>query len=536
MILNPNSAHSLSQRSKTFLKESKHKVHSVECGPKLATYQIKGNQNQVWRIRPSVQHPIILDLKTDLNVKRLIPILFVGVILAGWSLPQRQADWNEVDAIFQAKCVSCHAGEEAARGLRLDSWENLVMGSDFGEAIIAYDADNSLVIELATKYEAGSHPGELGEAALTEEEIAVLRDWIDSGAPSSDGEIPFSNPDDPRLYVANQGAGMVAVIDMNTNQVARMVNLMDLGFSEFSMPHHIAVEEDGSFWYVSLIMDNKILKFTRDNELVGQVDAVRPGLLALDPVGPWLYGGRSMMSVSPPESVVQIDRETMESEEIGLLMPRPHALLTNHDGSEVYISSLAQNRVATYHDETGDLVFDDVEGDRPHVFIHFTISPDGKTMVGTSEVTSNAFVFDLESSEGVALVDTIGVLRAPWHPIYTADGKWVVFGNNWTNTITILDMEKRAIAKVIEGVEGLAQPHGSAASPDGRYVYISQRNLAMPDGHSKEDHVYHARYDFGDNAHIGTVVVLDMESMEIVKVIETEEYASGMGAAVIRNR
>ncbi|MBT3449345.1 MAG: hypothetical protein HN445_08155, partial [Bacteroidetes Order II. Incertae sedis bacterium] len=83
-------------------------------------------------------------------MKRLIPILFVGAILAGWSLPQRQADWNEVDAIFQAKCVSCHAGEEAARGLRLDSWENLVLGSDFGEAIIAYDADNSLVIELAT--------------------------------------------------------------------------------------------------------------------------------------------------------------------------------------------------------------------------------------------------------------------------------------------------------------------------------------------------------------------------------------------------
>ena len=64
----------------------------------------------------------------------------------------------------------------------------------------------------------------------------------------------------------------------------------------------------------------------------------------------------------------------------------------------------------------------------------------------------------------------------------------------------------------------------------------AQRNLAMPDGHSKEDHVYHARYDFGDNAHVGTVVVLDMESKEIVKVIETEEYASGMGAAVIRNR
>ena len=470
-----------------------------------------------------------------MTVKKLIPLFVTGLLVVGWSYPAPQAgDWNDVNAIFQAKCVSCHAGENAASGLRLDTWDNLFLGSDYGEAVIAYDADNSLLVELATKFKEGSHPGELGESALTDTELASIKTWIDAGAPSSSGEIPFSDPTDPRLYVANQGAGMVAVIDMNTNQVVRMVDLVELGSNEFSMPHHIAVEEDGSFWYVSLIMDNKILKFTRDNELVGQVDAVRPGLLALDPQGPWLYGGRSMMSVSPPESVVQIDRETMESEEIGLLMQRPHALLTNHDGSEVYISSLAQNRVATYHDESGDLVFDDVEGDRPHVFIHFTISPDGTTMVGTSEVTSNAFIFDLTSSDGVELVDTIGVNRAPWHPIYTADGKWVVFGNNWTNTITILDMDKRKVAKLIEGVNGLAQPHGSAASPDGRFVYISNRNLAMPEGHSKESHVYKARFDLGDNANIGTVLVLDVEKQEIVKVIETEEYASGMGAAVIR--
>ena len=464
-------------------------------------------------------------------------LAFLLILIAGWtSFSERTLPrgWTEIDAIFQNKCTSCHAGEQAAEGLRLDSWQNLFEGSDHGEAVIAYDSENSLLIELATKYTKGSHPAELGEEALTDEEIQTISEWIDAGAPSADGEIPFSNPDDPRLYVANQAAGMVAVIDINTNQVVRMVNLMDLGFNKFSMPHHIAVEPDGSFWYVSLIMADKILKFTRDNELVGQVDATRPGLVALDPVGPWLYAGRSMMSVSPPESIVQIDRIEMNVEEIGLLMPRPHALAVSHDGRSVYVSSLAQNRVATYRDETGDVVFDDVEGDRPHVFIGFAISPDGTTMVGTSEVTSNAFVFDLRASDGVTLVDTIGVLRAPWHPIYSADGKWVYFGNNWTNTITVLDMEKREVAKVIEGY-GLAQPHGSAASPDGRYMYISNRNLAMPEGHSKQGHVYHPRYDLGDNAHVGTVLVLDTRTHEIVKIIETEEYASGMGAAVNRN-
>ena len=444
------------------------------------------------------------------------------------------SDWAVVDAVFQNKCVSCHAGPEAARGLRLDSWENTFLGSDFGEAIIPYDAENSLLIELATKYKKGSHPNELGTEALTTDEIESIKAWVQAGAPSQNGEIPFSNPTDPRLYVADQGADMVSVIDMNTNQVVRTVNLMKLGFNHMSMPHHVAVEADGSFWYLSLIMNDKILKFNRNNELVGQADAVRPGLLVLDPSGDYLYAGRSMMSVSPPESMVQLKRSTMEVEEIGVLMPRPHALAISHDGSSVYLSSLAQNRVATFKNESGDMIFDEIEGDRPHVFIGFTISPDGKTMVGTSEVTSKAFVFDLTGQESVVLTDTIGVLRAPWHPVYTADGKWVYFGNNWTNTITILDMEKHQVAKVIEGVNGLAQPHGSATSPDGRYVYISNRNMAMPEGHSKQDHVYHPRYDFGDNAHIGTVLVIDTTTREIIKIIETEEYASGLGAAIIR--
>jgi DNA-binding beta-propeller fold protein YncE len=278
-------------------------------------------------------------------------------------------------------------------------------------------------------------------------------------------------------------------------------------------------------------MADKILKFTRDNELVGQADAVRPGLVALDPDGSSLYAGRSMMSVSPPESMVQLDREEMAVEEIELLMPRPHALAVSDNGALVYVSSLALNRVGTFMNDSGDLRFSDVEGDRPHVFIGFTISPDGTTMVGTTEVTSQAFVFDLTDGD-VAVADTIGVLRAPWHPIYSTDGKWVYFGNNWTNTITVLDLENRSVAKVIRG-NGLAQPHGSAASPDGRYIYISNRNLAMPEGHSKQDHVYHPRYDLGDNAHIGTVLVLDTQTQEIVKIIETEEYASGMGTARI---
>lgn len=442
-----------------------------------------------------------------------------------------EGEWDVVQSILSAKCVSCHEADSAARGLRLDMWESLIRGSDFGEAVIPFDADNSLLVELVTKYRAGSHPGELEHDVLTEQEVNSIREWIDAGARSSDGSVPFDD-DGPRLYVANQGSASVSIIDMNSNQVVRTVDFQKLGFSMGAMPHHVAVEPDGSFWYVSLIMENKVLKFSRDNELVGQADVVRPGLVSLDPSGPWLYAARSMMSVSPPESMVQIDRRDMSVEVYEVLMPRPHALATTKDGASVYVSSLGMNRVATFDRDSGDMMFTDVEGAAPHVFIGFTISPDGSTMVGTSEVSSKAFIFDLTASGGVVLVDTVGVGRAPWHPIYNADGRHVVFGNNWTNQITVLDVPAREVVRVVEG-NGLAQPHGSAASPDGKFMYISNRNLAMPVGHSKEHHVYKPRYDFGDNQTAGTVLVLDTATWEIVKIIEVEKYASGMGAAVV---
>ena len=77
--------------------------------------------------------------------------------------------YDEVQRVLDAKCVSCHSGPEAARGLRLDSWPALTAGSDHGEAIIAFDARRSLLVELTTKLVGGPHPAEVG--AITEQHI-----------------------------------------------------------------------------------------------------------------------------------------------------------------------------------------------------------------------------------------------------------------------------------------------------------------------------------------------------------------------------
>jgi DNA-binding beta-propeller fold protein YncE len=96
--------------------------------------------------------------------------------------------------------------------------------------------------------------------------------------------------------------------------------------------------------------------------------------------------------------------------------------------------------------------------------------------------------------------------------------------NKDANTVTVVDMETREVAAVIEG-DGLAQPHGAAVAPDGQYLFVSSNNL-------KEE--YTPRRNFGDNSRTGTVVVINTETYEIEKVIEVGRHAAGVGAATGR--
>ena len=477
-------------------------------------------------------------MKATFGLVISISLLSSGLAVSGCAMPGAASaygadpaiQYGDIQRLLDEKCTSCHTGTAAARGLRLDSWQALIAGSDHGEAVIPFDAARSLLVELTAKLVGGPHPAEMGREPLNGAEVALLSEWIDEGAPSETGEIPFA---DARhlLYVANQSVAVVSVIDMETHQVVRTVDLQAYGLPANASPHHIAVEPDGSYWYVSAIAANQILKLDRNSNLVARSDFVRPGLLALDPDGENLYAGRSMAAVSPPQAIGVIRRSDMTVEEVGVFLPRPHALAVHPGTGTVFTASLAVNQIATIHPKDEAVEIDELAGNRQHTLVGFAVSPNGRWMVGTTELTATVFVFDLDRAPDMTPVDTIAVNAAPWHPVFTPDGRWVYVGNNRGNTVNVIDMETRTLAKTITG-NGLAQPHGSAVSPDGRYVYISSRNLEMSEDQSRAGHVYTPRYDLGDNSRAGTVVVIDTESQEIRKVIEIEGYGSGLGAAV----
>jgi YVTN family beta-propeller protein len=409
-------------------------------------------------------------------------------------------------------------------GLRLDSWEGLIAGSDFGEVLIPFDAEHSLLVELATKLDP-PHPSQQGPDALTPVEIDFMARWIDEGARNDAGEVPYEDAEQ-RLYVCNQDAALISVIDMEANVVIRSVKLADFGFTGTPKPHHIAVEPGGAFWYVSLIGANTLLKFNRAGELVGQSDFFEtPGMVALHPTEDIVYTGRSLSAVDPPRSIGSIRRSDMGLEApapvdlVDVFFEKPHALRVSPDGAYVYTASLVTNQFAVVNTATHEVELAGFPG-APQAYLHLAISPDSRTLYVTGQVGGQLSIIDASDPANLSLVRTFDVNPQPWHPVLTPDGRMLYFGNKGADTVTAFDTQTQTVAAVISG-SGLAQPHGAAVSPDGRFVYISNNNT-MGD--------YTPRYDFGDNAAAGTVVVIDTATNEIVKVLEVEAMPTGMNA------
>ncbi len=392
-------------------------------------------------------------------------------------------------------------------GLEADSWESLIRGSDQGEVIIPFDADRSLLVELAKRAGAGGP---------SPEEITIVRRWIEAGAPSDAGEIPYADSDQ-LLYVCNQGSAVISVIDMEAHLVVRTIDLRDLGFSDAARPHHVVVSADGSHWYVSLIGENTVLKFTRENELAGRTEFEAPGMLSLDDDADRLYIGRSMSAVNPPQRIGVVTESGMAVEEIDVFYPRPHALTVSPDGRHVYSASLGVNQIAAVDANTSNVEITEIPGPH-HSLVQFAIAPDGETMIGGGEMSGRLLFFDLDAPMQPRVLKSIDLGGSPWHPSFVPNGARAFVPRKGADAVSVIDMSSREQAGVVTGY-GFAQPHGSAVRPDGRYVYVSNNNL--DEGYTPR---YHAEGDPN-----GSVVVIDAQTLEVVKVIEVEQYPTGIG-------
>jgi ankyrin repeat protein/mono/diheme cytochrome c family protein len=93
----------------------------------------------------------------------------------------RKVDYKQdIQPLLAQNCYSCHGPEVQQAGLRLDLRQNALRGGDYGPVIKIGDSATSKLIRRLVDGDGGLQMPPAG--ALTNEEIGLLRAWIDQGA------------------------------------------------------------------------------------------------------------------------------------------------------------------------------------------------------------------------------------------------------------------------------------------------------------------------------------------------------------------
>ena len=107
---------------------------------------------------------------------------------------------QHVKPILAAKCFSCHGAQQVMSGLRLDLRQNALRGGDYGVVIVPGNSAESKIILRLTGPTAGLQMPPTG--ALPDEEIGILRAWIDQGAEmpgKAQDTVVAEKPTEPRI-------------------------------------------------------------------------------------------------------------------------------------------------------------------------------------------------------------------------------------------------------------------------------------------------------------------------------------------------
>ena len=117
------------------------------------------------------------------------------------SAQKPQVDFTrDVHPILAARCFACHGGDKRSGGLSLSTYEDVLQGGRSGAAIEPNDSKRSLFMLRVTGENQPRMP--IGGAALTAQEMATLRNWIDEGARRAPDAAPAKAKWKPSLSLA----------------------------------------------------------------------------------------------------------------------------------------------------------------------------------------------------------------------------------------------------------------------------------------------------------------------------------------------
>jgi len=433
---------------------------------------------------------------------------------------------KEVADIFINNCATagCHNSSAAASGLSLNEFSELIKGSSNrsggtipnygGDVVVPFRLDESLLYQMLLKKVTPLSPHD--GLTLTPDEINTIKEWIENGARDNNDQVAFSNPT-YRTYVCNQNSDKISVIDGDSKVVSAII---DVGQpSALSANPHMVKVQDG-YLYATLIGAAKFLKInTNTYDIEDEVTGItKAGMILLHPNRTKAFVSRSSTSDPIFQSVYAIDISDMSIiTEITFPLPGvPHGMALTPDGSKLYVANLTLSTIAIV-DAIDNEYEDEIilgPGTEP---MQAMVSPDGNFLYVSARGTAKLMVFDTSTD---TLTTEVSVDMMPMQLAITSDGNKIYVGSMMMNTVNVVEKSGNSWTRTKQiSHPGFRMIHGCDITSDNKYVYVSSRNT---------DGMFDPYFVVDGEGPPGTIGIIDTQTDEVVKLIEIEEFGSGL--------
>lgn len=437
---------------------------------------------------------------------------FIGLVLIVFVGCKHQIDpaFNttdypvEVAKIFEHKCATagCHNSQSYhnAANLDLSSWSSMMKGGVSGAVVIPYQVGLSSLFQFVNTFSdlgLSAFPTmPINQPPLSRNEVQTLKDWIQNGCQSFNGEVPFSQNYSGRgkVYITNQGCDLVSIIDAESGLVIRYVKVGHDNGSTPELPHCVRVSPDGKFWYVCFTNGTYFQKF----------DATADTLVTEVKIG---KGAWNILKISADSryayisdyvsdgKLVEVDLNLMtirKSVYSPGMLEYPHGLAYTKTGDTLYITAQYGNMIYRFIPslpkidkisiQKGKLPVTTPQLLDPHEII---MSPDYSKYFITCQASNELRVMDAHTDTLLKVIP-MGVYPLEFAISEKLNKIYVVNQEDpnlnflgFKGSVWVVDMTTLEVVDKI--YERFYQPHGIGVDDTRGLLYVSSRN-ADPNG------------------------------------------------------
>lgn len=404
-----------------------------------------------------------------------------------------------VGRVIAKNCSSsgCHNTKsyQAASGLNLESWQAMFSGSNSGSPVIPFSSRfSSLCYFINTYPELGTQNSPtmpVNKKALSYDEVKLIKDWIDVGAPDIKGNVMWAdNPSRKKLYAVNQGCDVVTVFDSETQLPIRYIQVGNK--SSADTPHHLKVSHDGKYWYVIFINNNIMQKFRcSDDSYVGDIP--------LSPLAAGTGTGNAQdwntfvisadnkraycVSWTASGKVAAVDLENMKLLHFLGGQYYPHGIVLNGPNDAVYVAAQTGNfitKIDTGFAGTTQISLENAGINTnssldPHDLI---LTPDTQNIFITCQKSNEVRLYNIPTS---LVTNTIPTGKYPQEIVYSSVANSYFISCTYDSTtfshsmgvVSRIDPNSFAVTNLKVGY----QPHGIAVDDSKRLIYVVSRNV-----------------------------------------------------------